>query len=186
MLRPLTEPGFMVPERQWGKSSLYSSLCSPGVPVMHQSSSDPWNKQQEEDTFLYHRPLQFKLSLLQCFCFLFLFVVVVFSPLWCNVLIRVFFPLQQDGKPLAGLIQDHMVSGTRMTLRGCFFNRAQYTELVYRGLTDKQGRVKLLPPAIVKPQQMWTGKQVSPFYILFIYTCVFSDIYLPMTASRVS
>lgn len=71
-----------------------------------------------------------------------------------------YFFLQQDGKPLAGLIQDHMVSGTRMTLRGCFFTRAQYTELVYRGLTDKQGRIKLLPPAIFKPQQMWTGKQV--------------------------
>lgn len=67
----------------------------------------------------------------------------------------------QDGKPLAGLIQDHMVSGTRMTIRGCFFTRDQYTELVYRGLTDKPGRVKLLPPAVLRPQQLWTGKQVS-------------------------
>lgn len=54
-----------------------------------------------------------------------------------------------------------MVSGTRMTIRGCFFTRVQYTELVYRGLTDKPGRVKLLPPAILKPQQLWTGKQVA-------------------------
>lgn len=67
----------------------------------------------------------------------------------------------QDGKPLAGLIQDHMVSGTRMTIRGCFFTRVQYTELVYRGLTDKRGRIKLLPPAILKPHQLWTGKQVT-------------------------
>ncbi|XP_021439203.1 DNA-directed RNA polymerase I subunit RPA1 [Oncorhynchus mykiss] len=66
----------------------------------------------------------------------------------------------KDGKPLAGLIQDHMVSGTRMTIRGCFFSRDQYTELVYRGLTDKVGRVKLLPPAILKPFPLWTGKQV--------------------------
>ncbi|XP_011616408.1 DNA-directed RNA polymerase I subunit RPA1 [Takifugu rubripes] len=72
----------------------------------------------------------------------------------------------KDGKPLAGLIQDHMVSGTRMTLRGCFFTRAQYTELVYRGLTDKQGRIKLLPPAIFKPQQMWTGKQLVSTLLL--------------------
>lgn len=54
-----------------------------------------------------------------------------------------------------------MVSGTRMTIRGCFFTRDQYTELVYRGLTDKHGRVKLLPPAILRPQQLWTGKQVN-------------------------
>ncbi|XP_053735910.1 DNA-directed RNA polymerase I subunit RPA1 [Synchiropus splendidus] len=72
----------------------------------------------------------------------------------------------KDGKPLAGLIQDHMVSGTRMTIRGCFFTRDQYTELVYRGLTDKPGRVKLLPPAIFKPQQLWTGKQVVSTLVL--------------------
>uniref|UniRef100_A0A8D0D500 DNA-directed RNA polymerase subunit n=1 Tax=Sander lucioperca TaxID=283035 RepID=A0A8D0D500_SANLU len=72
----------------------------------------------------------------------------------------------KDGKPLAGLIQDHMVSGTRMTIRGCFFTRVQYIELVYRGLTDKPGRVKLLPPAILKPQQLWTGKQVVSTLLL--------------------
>ncbi|KAM4804057.1 DNA-directed RNA polymerase I subunit RPA1 isoform X1 [Urocitellus parryii] len=66
----------------------------------------------------------------------------------------------KDGQPLAGLIQDHMVSGANMTTRGCFFTREQYVELLYRGLTDKAGRVKLLPPAILKPFPLWTGKQV--------------------------
>lgn len=66
----------------------------------------------------------------------------------------------KDGKPLPGLIQDHMVSGVSMTLRGCFFTREQYMELVYRGLTDKKGRIKTFPPAIMKPQRLWTGKQV--------------------------
>ncbi|XP_069779754.1 DNA-directed RNA polymerase I subunit RPA1 isoform X4 [Narcine bancroftii] len=66
----------------------------------------------------------------------------------------------KDGKPLAGLIQDHMVSGTSMTIRGCFFTREQYMELVYRGLTDKKGRVKILQPAVIKPYPLWTGKQV--------------------------
>ncbi|XP_003799250.1 DNA-directed RNA polymerase I subunit RPA1 isoform X1 [Otolemur garnettii] len=66
----------------------------------------------------------------------------------------------KDGQPLAGLIQDHMVSGTSMTTRCCFFTREQYMELVYRGLTDKVGRVKLFPPAILKPFPLWTGKQV--------------------------
>ncbi|KAM3867222.1 DNA-directed RNA polymerase I subunit RPA1 [Diretmus argenteus] len=72
----------------------------------------------------------------------------------------------KDGKPLAGLIQDHMVSGTRMTIRGCFFTRDQYMELVYRGLTDRPGRVTLLPPAMLKPQQLWTGKQVVSTLLL--------------------
>uniref|UniRef100_H9Z7E8 DNA-directed RNA polymerase subunit n=1 Tax=Macaca mulatta TaxID=9544 RepID=H9Z7E8_MACMU len=66
----------------------------------------------------------------------------------------------KDGQPLAGLIQDHMVSGASMTTRGCFFTREQYMELVYRGLTDKVGRVKLFPPSILKPFPLWTGKQV--------------------------
>ncbi|XP_072860138.2 DNA-directed RNA polymerase I subunit RPA1 isoform X2 [Pogona vitticeps] len=66
----------------------------------------------------------------------------------------------KDGTPLAGLIQDHMVSGASMTTRGCFFTQEQYVELVYQGLTDKRGKVKLLPPAILKPQHLWTGKQI--------------------------
>ncbi|XP_076990974.1 DNA-directed RNA polymerase I subunit RPA1 isoform X2 [Tamandua tetradactyla] len=66
----------------------------------------------------------------------------------------------KDGQPLAGLIQDHMVSGANMTTRDCFFTREQYMELVYRGLTDKVGRVKTFPPAILKPFSLWTGKQV--------------------------
>ncbi|KAM4586026.1 LOW QUALITY PROTEIN: DNA-directed RNA polymerase I subunit RPA1 [Fundulus diaphanus] len=74
----------------------------------------------------------------------------------------------KDGTPLAGLIQDHMVSGTKMTIRGCFFTKDQYTELVYRGLTDRAGRVKLLPPTILKPQQLWTGKQVVSTLLLNI------------------
>ncbi|XP_053486245.1 DNA-directed RNA polymerase I subunit RPA1 [Ictalurus furcatus] len=72
----------------------------------------------------------------------------------------------KDGKPLAGLIQDHMVSGTSMTIRDCFFQQDQYMELVYRGLTDKRGRIKLLPPALIKPRKLWTGKQVVSTLLL--------------------
>ncbi|ETE68981.1 DNA-directed RNA polymerase I subunit RPA1, partial [Ophiophagus hannah] len=72
----------------------------------------------------------------------------------------------KDGKPLAGLIQDHMVSGTSMTTRGCFFIREQYVELVYQGLMDKKGKVKLLSPAIIKPRCLWTGKQVVSTLLL--------------------
>ena len=30
----------------------------------------------------------------------------------------------KDGTPLGGLIQDHMVAGVKMTVRGRFFNRS--------------------------------------------------------------
>ncbi len=29
----------------------------------------------------------------------------------------------KDGTPLSGLIQDHMIAGVKLTLRGQFFNR---------------------------------------------------------------
>lgn len=73
---------------------------------------------------------------------------------------------------MAGLIQDHMVSGTSMTIRGCFFTRDQYTALVYRGLTDKIGRVTLLPPALFKPVHLWTGKQVIFMRVRFVLSFI--------------
>ncbi|XP_066429086.1 DNA-directed RNA polymerase I subunit RPA1 [Eleutherodactylus coqui] len=82
----------------------------------------------------------------------------------------------KDGTPLAGLIQDHMVSGASMTIRGCFFTRDQYMELVYRGLTEKKGRVKTLPPAIMKPCKLWSGKQVVSTLLIN----VIPDHYIPL------
>eukprot|EP00058_Branchiostoma_floridae_P008853 XP_002594341.1 hypothetical protein BRAFLDRAFT_201044 [Branchiostoma floridae] len=74
----------------------------------------------------------------------------------------------KDGKPLSGLIQDHMVSGVTMTLRGRFFAREEYHQLVFSALTDKQGHVRLLPPSIVKPRILWSGKQVVSTVLLNI------------------
>jgi DNA-directed RNA polymerase I subunit RPA1 len=53
-----------------------------------------------------------------------------------------------------------MVSGVKLTMRGRFFRKDQYHQLVYSSLTDKRGRVKLLPPSMLKPCVMWSGKQV--------------------------
>ncbi|XP_020034609.2 DNA-directed RNA polymerase I subunit RPA1 [Castor canadensis] len=85
----------------------------------------------------------------------------------------------KDGQPLAGLIQDHMVAGVNMTIRSCFFTREQYMELVYRGLTDKVGRVKLFPPAILKPFPLWTGKQVVSTLLINIIP----EDYIPLNLS---
>lgn len=66
----------------------------------------------------------------------------------------------KDGTPLGGLIQDHIIAGVRMSLRGKFFNKVDYQQLVYQGLRDKRGEIKLLPPTILKPFTLWSGKQV--------------------------
>ncbi|KAI4500568.1 hypothetical protein M0802_004530 [Mischocyttarus mexicanus] len=66
----------------------------------------------------------------------------------------------KDGTPLSGLIQDHVISGVRLTVRGQFFNRTDYMQLVYCGLVGHKGDLKLLPPSILKPVQLWSGKQI--------------------------
>jgi DNA-directed RNA polymerase I subunit RPA1 len=66
----------------------------------------------------------------------------------------------KDGTPLGGLIHDHVVSGVALTMRGRFFDRADYQHLVYNSFNQVRNRIKLLPPAILRPRAMWTGKQV--------------------------
>lgn len=72
-----------------------------------------------------------------------------------------------SGKPLRGLIQDHVVSGVWMTSRGSFFSREEYFQLLYGALRPEDqagGRLRTLPPTIWKPKPLWTGKQiVCPF-----------------------
>lgn len=74
----------------------------------------------------------------------------------------------KDGTPLSGLIQDHVISGTTLTLKNRFFNREDYQHLVYNSFHKLRSSIKLLPPAILKPKKLWTGKQVKfvfpPFF----------------------
>lgn len=67
----------------------------------------------------------------------------------------------KDGTPLGGLIQDHVISGVKLSLRGRFFNRDDYQQLVFQGLSHIKKNIKLLPPTIIKPIQLWSGKQVN-------------------------
>ena len=69
------------------------------------------------------------------------------------------------GKPLRGLIQDHISMGVQFTSRDTFFDRDAYQQLLYCCLRPESGhttlqRLQLVPPAIFKPRAMWTGKQV--------------------------
>jgi len=66
----------------------------------------------------------------------------------------------KDGTPLGGLIHDHVVSGVALSIRDRFFNKFDYQTLVYNSFNDLRSNIKLLPPAVLKPRQLWTGKQV--------------------------
>ena len=76
-----------------------------------------------------------------------------------------------DGKPLRGLIQDHVCAGVLLTKRDTFLDRGQFQQLMYLTLVDFAGSDKgggatagksmaMPPPAVLKPTPLWTGKQV--------------------------
>lgn len=70
-----------------------------------------------------------------------------------------------SGKPLRGLIQDHISMGVWLTNRDTFFTRSEYFQLLYSCLRPENnhtvtGRITTLTPAVIKPRPMWTGKQV--------------------------
>lgn len=72
----------------------------------------------------------------------------------------------RDGSPLSGLIQDHIISSVRMTIRGRFFNRREYMHLVYQALSSYDQDIKTVPPAIIKPTMLWSGKQIISTLII--------------------
>ncbi|MCJ1418378.1 hypothetical protein MMC32_004725 [Xylographa parallela] len=70
-----------------------------------------------------------------------------------------------SGKPLRGLIQDHVSMGVWLTNKDTFFNRGDYQQLLYSCLRPENShtttdRIECVAPAVIKPRPMWTGKQV--------------------------
>ncbi|ETW83790.1 hypothetical protein HETIRDRAFT_314577 [Heterobasidion irregulare TC 32-1] len=79
-----------------------------------------------------------------------------------------------SGKPLRGLIQDHVVAGVWMTSQDAFFSREEYFQLLYGALRPEEetshysGRLVTLPPTIWRPKPLWTGKQIISTVLLNI------------------
>lgn len=70
-----------------------------------------------------------------------------------------------SGKPLRGLIQDHISMGVWLTNRDTMFTRAEYHQLLYSCLRPESNhtmtdRIMTVTPAIIKPRCMWSGKQI--------------------------
>ena len=69
------------------------------------------------------------------------------------------------GAPLRGLIQDHLSMGVQMCSRDVFYTRDEYHQLLYACLRPEENhtttsRIQTVPPAIMLPKQLWTGKQL--------------------------
>jgi DNA-directed RNA polymerase beta' subunit len=80
-----------------------------------------------------------------------------------------------SGKPLRGLIQDHVVAGVWMTNPETFFTREEYFQLLYGALKPEEysvndgGRLLTLPPTVWKPKSLWTGKQIVNFFFFVLF-----------------
>jgi len=66
----------------------------------------------------------------------------------------------KDGSPLGGLIQDHVVAPCILTRRDQFYEKGTYQQLVFCALQFLDKSIKLEPPAMLRPEPLWTGKQV--------------------------
>lgn len=84
------------------------------------------------------------------------------------------------GKPIRGLIQDHIVAGVLLTLRDKFLPHHTFVQLVYNGIApymQKHGNplsahatlTELIPtPAVLKPRPLWTGKQLISVMVHYV------------------
>ena len=65
----------------------------------------------------------------------------------------------RNGEPLVAATQDFLTGAYMLTHRDVFLTRENFCRLVAY-LSDASERVRVPPPAIFKPRQLWTGKQV--------------------------
>ena len=63
-------------------------------------------------------------------------------------------------------LKSSLFLGVKMTMRGRFFTSYEYQQLVYGALVDMRGKIKTLPPAILKPKMLWSGKQIVATIII--------------------
>ncbi|KAI1499461.1 DNA-directed RNA polymerase-like protein [Biscogniauxia marginata] len=87
------------------------------------------------------------------------------------------------GKPLRGLIQDHISVSVALCSKDSFFDKGAYHQLVYSALRPESGhitseRLELVPPTVYKPVKRWTGKQVITTILKNIRPAGCGDLWL--------
>ncbi|KAK8093599.1 hypothetical protein PG997_000284 [Apiospora hydei] len=87
------------------------------------------------------------------------------------------------GKPLRGLIQDHLSVSVALCNKDTFLDQGAYHQLVYGALRPEHGhitsdRIELVPPTIMKPVRRWTGKQVITTILKNIKPIGFGDLWM--------
>ncbi len=65
----------------------------------------------------------------------------------------------RTGEPIIAATQDFLTASYLITLKDTFYDRSQFSAICSCAF-DASEHVDIPPPAIVKPMQLWTGKQV--------------------------
>ena len=68
----------------------------------------------------------------------------------------------QSNRPVMGIVQDSLLAVQKMTKRDVFMERDLVMNLLM-WVKDWDGRIP--PPAILKPKELWTGKQILSFIL---------------------
>uniref|UniRef100_A0A915ASZ0 DNA-directed RNA polymerase subunit n=2 Tax=Parascaris univalens TaxID=6257 RepID=A0A915ASZ0_PARUN len=74
----------------------------------------------------------------------------------------------RSGEPLIAAIQDFITGGYLMTHKDSFFPRSEvhrFASAIIDANAKKQSRIRIPPPAIRKPVELWTGKQLVELII---------------------
>ncbi|POY73995.1 putative DNA-directed RNA polymerase [Rhodotorula taiwanensis] len=65
----------------------------------------------------------------------------------------------RNGEPIIAATQDFITGCYLITRKDTFFNRQEFTQMCAY-LQDAELEIELPPPTILKPERLWTGKQV--------------------------
>ncbi|KAK0401335.1 hypothetical protein QR680_015722 [Steinernema hermaphroditum] len=74
----------------------------------------------------------------------------------------------RSGEPLIAAIQDFITGGYLLTHKDSFFPRSEvqrFAAAIIDNTEKKQRRIRIPPPAILKPCELWTGKQLVELII---------------------
>ena len=74
-----------------------------------------------------------------------------------------------NGKPLRGLIQDHVAMGVMLTKRDTFLTKAEFSQILFSSGLNYSKTLRLVKPAVLKPVELWTGKQVITALLLHLH-----------------
>lgn len=70
----------------------------------------------------------------------------------------------RNGEPLIAATQDFLTGAYLITQRDVFFDREHFA-LFCSYLGDADEHIDIPPPAILKPRQLWTGKQIMTILV---------------------